>query len=112
MNNKRVFSLYDIEQFLKDAGAERVKEKAVVSLAQELEDTVKELVDDAQVYANYAGRTKLIKSSDIELASEKKLKRMPVTVNKAAKKKVVLKMHRRNNLNNMVANYMVQTQNL
>lgn len=62
---KRVFSLYDIEQFLKDEGAERVNENAVATLAKELEDTVKELVSEAQVYANYAGRTKVIRRSDI-----------------------------------------------
>jgi len=65
---KREFSLYDIEQFLRDAGAERVNEKAVVSLEKELEDTVRELVDGARMYASYAGRDKLVKSSDIELA--------------------------------------------
>jgi histone H3/H4 len=65
---KREFSLYDIEQFLRDAGAERVNEKAVVSLEKELEDTVRELVDGARMYASYAGREKLVKSSDVELA--------------------------------------------
>jgi histone H3/H4 len=65
---KREFSLYDIEQFLRDAGAERINEKAVVSLEKELEDTVRELVDGARMYASYAGREKLVKSSDIELA--------------------------------------------
>ena len=63
----RGFSLYDIEQYLKEAGAERVNEKAVISLEKELEDTVNELVEEAIVYANYAGRKKLIKSSDIAL---------------------------------------------
>lgn len=67
---KRVFSLYDIEQFLKDEGAERVNENAVATLAKELEDTVKELVSEAQVYANYAGRTKVIRRSDVAFASK------------------------------------------
>lgn len=65
---KREFSLYDIEQFLREAGAERVNEKALISLEKELEDTVRELVEDAGLYASYAGRKRLIKSSDIELA--------------------------------------------
>ena len=65
---KREFSLYDIEQFLRDAGAERINEKAVISLEKEIEDTVKELVDEASMYASYAGRKSLINSSDIELA--------------------------------------------
>ncbi len=64
----RGFSLYDMEQFLKDAGAERINEKAVVSLERELNDTVKQLVENAQVYANYAGRKRVIKRSDIALA--------------------------------------------
>ena len=66
--NKREFSLYDIEQFLREAGAERINEKAVISLEKEIEDTVKELVDEASMYANYAGRKSMINSSDIELA--------------------------------------------
>lgn len=65
---RREFSLYDIEQFLRDAGAERVNEKAIISLEKELEDTVKELVDEASVYADYAGRSRLINVADIELA--------------------------------------------
>jgi histone H3/H4 len=69
---KREFSLYDIEQFLRDAGAERVNEKAVVSLEKELEDTVRELLDGARMYASYAGREKLVKSSDIELVQHNK----------------------------------------
>ena len=63
----RGFSLYDMEQFLKDAGAERINEKAVVSLEKELNDTVKQLVEDAQVYANYAGRKRMIKRADVAL---------------------------------------------
>lgn len=64
----RAFSLYDIEEFIKEAGAEKINERAVVSLEQELENTVKELVDEAKVYANYAGRKSIITDSDIELA--------------------------------------------
>jgi histone H3/H4 len=70
--NKRVFSMYDIEQFLRDAGAERINEKAVISLERELQNTVNEIVDEAAVYANYAGRKKLINVSDIELANKGK----------------------------------------
>ena len=57
-----------MEQFLKDAGAERINEKAVVSLEKELNDTVRQLVEDAQVYANYAGRKRMIKRADVALA--------------------------------------------
>lgn len=68
---QRGFSLYDIEQFIREAGAEKINEKAVVSLEKELEDTVNELVNEASMYANYAGRKRLINISDIELANSK-----------------------------------------
>jgi len=67
LGKKRVFSLYDIEQFLKDAGAERVTEKAAISLERELQDTVNGLVSEATFYANYAGRKRLVNNSDLAL---------------------------------------------
>lgn len=82
MKNRK-FSLYDIEQFLREAGAERVNEKAVMSLEQEMEDTVKELISEASLYANYAGRARLIKSSDIVLLHKNGMPsqgRYPITV--------------------------------
>lgn len=80
MAKERAFSLYDVEQFLKDAGAERIHEKAVVSLEQELENTVKELVSGAKLYANYAGRKKLIKHSDIRLVKKIGISRGDIVV--------------------------------
>lgn len=71
MTKKRVFSLYEIEQLLKDAGAEKVNEGAVRGLEQELEELARGLIGEAQVYANHAGRTKLIKYSDVALANGK-----------------------------------------
>jgi histone H3/H4 len=70
-----VFSLYDVEQFLKDAGAERVSERAVISLERELQDTVNGLVNEATFYANYAGRKRLINLSDINLVDQSSKKR-------------------------------------
>ena len=64
---KRAFSLYDIEQYLRDAGAEKVNEKAVLSFEEELASTVKDIVNEAQIYANHAGRNTLIKREDLEL---------------------------------------------
>ncbi len=64
----RGFSLYDMEQFLKDAGAEHINEEAIFCLEKELVDTLKELVSEAQVYANYAGRKRLVTTSDITFA--------------------------------------------
>ncbi len=69
---KRAFSFYDIETFLKEAGAERINEGAMDVFEKELEETVSELVKNAKTYANYAGRKKLIKKSDIELIYRQK----------------------------------------
>ncbi|MDE1856659.1 MAG: hypothetical protein KGH98_01090 [Candidatus Micrarchaeota archaeon] len=65
---RKGFSLYDIEEFLREAGAERVSEKAVLSLDRELKELVGEIIDEAKVYAEYAGRKTLIKTSDIKLS--------------------------------------------
>ena len=68
MGKQKGFSYYDIEEFLRDAGAKRINEGAVKSFEQELEDTVKNLVDEAGMYANYAGRQKRITYSDVDMA--------------------------------------------
>ena len=68
MPKRRCFSLYDIEEYLKEVGAEKVSEKAVVGFEAELEEMVKELLGEAEFYANYAGRKKLITNSDLTLA--------------------------------------------
>ncbi len=62
------FSYYDIEDFLREAGAERINEKAVKSFEEELESFVKEMAEEAEVFANYAGRRKKITNKDIEMA--------------------------------------------
>jgi histone H3/H4 len=91
----RAFSLYDIEEFLKEAGAERINERAVVTLERELENTVNEIVSGAQIYANYAGRTTRIEESDIELATEMPVKRSGRTVG-TFRAKIKRKISRRN----------------
>ncbi len=68
---QRGFSLYDIEDYLKEAGAEKIKEGAILTFEQELEDTVKNLVGEAKLYADYAGRKSLITHSDINLISHR-----------------------------------------
>jgi histone H3/H4 len=65
---KRSFSSYDIEEFLREAGAVKVNEGAVESLRKELEETINDLLEDANFYSRYAGRKRLITSSDIEIA--------------------------------------------
>ncbi|MDE1850775.1 MAG: NFYB/HAP3 family transcription factor subunit [Candidatus Micrarchaeota archaeon] len=64
---KRGFSLYDVEQFMREAGAQQVTEDAVVDLEKELERLTEKLADHALRYAKHAGRRKLIKKSDILL---------------------------------------------
>ncbi|MCL5093310.1 MAG: hypothetical protein M1128_02485 [Candidatus Marsarchaeota archaeon] len=71
MVKQRGFSLYDIEDYLKEAGAEKIKEGAILTFEQELEDTVKNLVSEAKLYADYAGRKSLITHSDINLISHR-----------------------------------------
>jgi histone H3/H4 len=63
----RKFSLYDIEQFIKEAGAEKVTEDAVEALERELSRFAETVTDNAIKYANHAKRKKLIKKSDIIL---------------------------------------------
>ncbi|MCL5441003.1 MAG: hypothetical protein M1448_03960 [Candidatus Marsarchaeota archaeon] len=69
MTKQKGFSSYDIIEFFKEVGAGKVNEKAVDSLKRELEETVEDLVHDAQFYANYAGRSSLIRNSDVKLAN-------------------------------------------
>ncbi|MGC8651684.1 MAG: hypothetical protein ACP5UH_00310 [Candidatus Micrarchaeia archaeon] len=83
---KRGFSLYDIEEYLKEAGAERVNEKALISFEKELEETVEDIVNGASVYANHAGRRSLIKCSDIELVNSKHGRLNGVVLLKSPKK--------------------------
>ncbi len=77
MQEKR-FSYYDIEQFLREAGAGRINEKAIKSFEEELKDTVSELVERAEVYANHAGRTRMVTNSDIDMAVSCGARRAPI----------------------------------
>lgn len=69
----RGISLYDVEQFFREAGAERINENAVKKLKIDLEEEAREILDSALVYANYAGRRSLVKKEDI-LLTEPSLK--------------------------------------
>lgn len=90
---------------MKDAGAERINEKAVVSLEKELNDTVKQLVEDAQVYANYAGRKRLIRGSDVALAGGTGHRRSGKYVPVRKKGTVPARLMQRNRLVKAVARY-------
>jgi histone H3/H4 len=65
--SERKFSLYDVEQFLREAGAERVTEDAVLNLERQLEKLAERMAHNAIGYARHAGRKKLIKRSDVLL---------------------------------------------
>ncbi len=65
--SERKFSLYDIEQFIREAGAEKVTEDAVLDLERELEKLADSIANRAMRYAEHAGRRKLIRRSDILL---------------------------------------------
>ena len=62
---KRGYSLYEIEQFMREAGAERVTYDAVIDLENELERVTEKLATRALKYAHHAGRRKLIRKSDV-----------------------------------------------
>jgi histone H3/H4 len=94
-----------MEQFFKDAGASRVNEKAVVSLEQELNDTVKQLVAEARLYANYAGRRKTIKMSDVSLARTRGRGLMRKYMPAVKKRKIPARLLQRNRLVHAVAKY-------
>lgn len=70
--SNRGFSLYDIEQFIREAGAEKVTEDAVLDLEKELERLTEKIANKAMRYAMHAGRKKLIKDSDILLLKKEK----------------------------------------
>jgi histone H3/H4 len=81
----RSFSLYEIESFVKEAGAERISEDAVRDLEREIEKLADVVAKKAMKYAEHAGRKRLIRSSDIMLT--KKLEdmrdyRIPKTLSK------------------------------
>ncbi len=65
--SERKFSLYDIEQFIREAGAERVTEDAVLDLERELEKLAESITRSSLRYAEHAGRKRLIRRSDILL---------------------------------------------
>lgn len=65
---KGVFPLLEIDRIIREAGAERVDERASRKLCEILEDNAKELVLTAKQFAKHAGR-KRISRKDIVLAA-------------------------------------------
>ncbi len=89
--NKKGFSYYDIEQFLREAGAEKINEKAIVSFEEELESTVKELADEAVLYAKYAGRNTLITDCDVDMVGSCGSKKLYVASKPPRRRKAHMK---------------------
>ena len=64
---KRLLPLAAMEALMKNAGAERVSDKAKLALKDVLEQKAEEIAASAVKLANHAGRT-TVKSEDIKLA--------------------------------------------
>lgn len=69
-NSKRLIPLAAMEQIIKQAGAERVSDKAKVALKEVLEEYAKIVAQDAVKFALHAGR-KTVKAGDVKLAVKK-----------------------------------------
>jgi len=69
MTTKKLLPLAAMEKILKQAGAERVSEKAKAALKAVLEEKADEIAAKSVKFANHAGR-KTIKAGDIKLASK------------------------------------------
>ena len=69
MASKKLLPLAAMEKILKQAGAERVSEKAKTALKSIVEEKAEEIAAQAVKFAIHAGR-KTIKSGDIKLASK------------------------------------------
>lgn len=91
---QKEFSLYEIEQFIREAGAEKVTEDAVRDLEREIERLANTITKKAITYAEHAGRRKLIRTSDVVLTrriedidyrSPVNLSASPKTTNKPSK---------------------------
>ncbi len=80
---RKEFSLYEIEQFIREAGAEKVTEDAVRDLEREIEKLANTLAKKAKVYAEHAGRKKLIRTSDVKLTLKQDYV-MPITGSRKA----------------------------
>ncbi|MBW2970935.1 NFYB/HAP3 family transcription factor subunit [Candidatus Woesearchaeota archaeon] len=66
---KRTLPLAAMEKIMKQAGAERVSDKAKLALKSVLEEIAEDIATDAVKLAMHAGR-KTVKASDIKLATK------------------------------------------
>lgn len=68
--SKRLIPLAAMEKIMKNAGADRVSDKAKAALKDVIEDIAEDIATDAAKFAMHAGR-KTVKAGDIKLASKK-----------------------------------------
>ena len=68
--SKKLLPLAAMEKILKQAGAERVSDKAKVALKTVIEESAEEIAAQAVKLAIHAGR-KTVKAGDIKLAVKK-----------------------------------------
>ncbi|MFH1439006.1 MAG: histone [Candidatus Woesearchaeota archaeon] len=69
MASKRLIPLAAMEKIMKNAGADRVSDKAKAALKSVLEDIGEEIAANAVKLAAHAGR-KTVKAGDIKLAAK------------------------------------------
>ncbi len=69
MASKRLLPLAAMEKILKQAGAERVSDKAKAALKSIIEEEAEQLAVQAVKFAAHAGR-KTVKAGDIRLAAK------------------------------------------
>ncbi|MBD3313902.1 histone [Candidatus Woesearchaeota archaeon] len=67
--SKKLLPLAAMEKVLKQAGADRVSDKAKAALKEVIEEKAEELAASAIKYAHHAGR-KTVKAGDIKLAAK------------------------------------------
>ena len=69
MASKRLLPLAAMEKILKQAGAERVSDKAKAALKTVIEEEAEQIAIQAVKFAAHAGR-KTVKSGDVKLAAK------------------------------------------
>lgn len=64
-----MYSLFEVDELIRGAGAQRVDERASRKLNECLEDSAKEILRRARIYAKHAKRSR-INGRDIKLAAK------------------------------------------